>query len=410
MPISQIFFTRKLKCCLCNSLSSMSIQTDSLISLTIAPAQVVRGVGALEQMGETIARLGSRPLLVGGEHTLQITQPRLQPILNAQNLTIAQASYGAECSEAALASLNQAVADHQADLIIGIGGGKALDAAKLLAHQCKLPIVTIPTSGATCAAWTALSNLYSEDGAFLYDVSLSRCPDLLILDYDLVATAPQKTLVAGIGDAIAKWYEASISSGHSDKTFLIAAVQQARVLRDLLFQKSATALQAPGEDVWREVVDAAVLMAGVIGGIGGAQCRTVAAHAVHNGLTHLLESHGTLHGEKVAFGILVQLRLEEMIQNNQLAATARQQLLKFYSELGLPQTLTDLGLESVTIADLKHAAEIACAAASDIHRLPFKVVPAQLMAAMVSTTAPCLRSEDRSVRSEETHLSESVLS
>ena len=367
----------------------MPTRTDSLISLKIAPAQVIRGSGALQQVGSTIAQLGSRPLLIGGDHTLQIIQPRLESALTGENCTIAQASYGADCSESALQFLGRAVAEHQADLIIGGGGGKALDAAKLIAHQCKLPIVTIPTSGATCAAWTALSNVYSEAGAFLYDVSLSRCPDLLVLDYELIATAPQRTLVAGIGDAIAKWYEASVSSGRSNQTFLIAAVQQARVLRDILFQQSANALQDPGGEVWQEVVDATVLMAGVIGGIGGAQCRTVAAHAVHNGLTHLLESHGTLHGEKVAFGILVQLRLEEMIQGNRLAATSRQQLLKFYREIGLPQTLIDLGLAEVSIADLQRAAEVACADSSDIHRLPFSVAPTQLMAAMVSTTAPC---------------------
>ena len=367
----------------------MPTRTDSLISLKIAPAQVIRGSGALQQVGSTIAQLGSRPLLIGGDHTLQIIQPRLESALTGKNCTIAQASYGADCSESALQFLGRAVAEHQADLIIGGGGGKALDAAKLIAHQCKLPIVTIPTSGATCAAWTALSNVYSEAGAFLYDVSLSRCPDLLVLDYELIATAPQRTLVAGIGDAIAKWYEASVSSGRSNQTFLIAAVQQARVLRDILFQQSANALQDPGGEVWQEVVDATVLMAGVIGGIGGAQCRTVAAHAVHNGLTHLLESHGTLHGEKVAFGILVQLRLEEMIQGNRLAATSRQQLLKFYREIGLPQTLIDLGLAEVSIADLQRAAEVACADSSDIHRLPFSVAPTQLMAAMVSTIAPC---------------------
>ena len=366
----------------------MPTRTDSIISLKIAPAQVIRGQGALSQVGSTIAQLGSRLLLIGGDRTLQLISPCLESALTAQDCTIASASYGVDCSEAALKSLKQAVADHQADLIIGSGGGKALDAAKLVAERCKLPIVTIPTSGATCAAWTALSNVYSEAGAFLYDVSLSKCPDLLILDYDLIATASQRTLVAGIGDAIAKWYEASVSSGHSNQTFLIAAVQQARVLRDILFQQSAMALQDPGGDVWREVVDATVLMAGVIGGIGGAQCRTVAAHAVHNGLTHLLESHGTLHGEKVAFGILVQLRLEEMLQGNRLAATSRQQLLKFYREIGLPQTLMDLGLANVSIADLQRAAEIACADSSDIHRLPFSVAPTQLMAAMVSTIAP----------------------
>ncbi len=361
--------------------------TASIISLSVAPARVMRGSQVLTQAGEAIAQLGSRPLLVGGDRTLAVTQPRLQPVLEQQQLQVAQASYGLNCSEASLAALRQAVKTHQADLIIGIGGGKALDAAKLLAHQCKLPVVTVPTSAATCAAWTALSNVYSDQGAFLYDVSLDRCPDLLILDYSLIQTAPQRTLVAGIGDALAKWYEASVSSGHSEATLIIAAVQQARVLRDILFQKSDSALKEPKSADWREVVDATVLLAGVIGGVGGAQCRTVAAHAVHNGLTHL-PIHSSIHGEKVAYGILVQLRLEELVQGNGLAATARQQLLKFYTEIGLPQKLSDLGLGNITLQELQRAAEMAVAPNSDIHRLPFKVVPEQLMAAMVSTTAP----------------------
>ncbi len=361
--------------------------TVAMLCLSVAPAQVIRGTQALTQAGFAITRLGNRPLVVGGDRTLALTLPRLQPVLKQQKLHFASASYGKDCSETGLAALKIAVAEHKANLIIGVGGGKALDAAKLLAHQCHLPVVTIPTSGATCAAWTALSNVYSEQGAFLYDVALAKCPDLLILDYELIQTAPQHTLVAGIGDAIAKWYEASVSSGHSDQTLIIAAVQQARVLRDILFQKSAAALKEPGSAAWREVVDATVLLAGVIGGIGGAQCRTVAAHAVHNGLTHL-PIHNSIHGEKVAYGILVQLRLEEMVQGNQLAATSRQQLLKFYAEIGLPQTLNDLGLGEITLAQLQQAAEIALKPNSDIHRLPFPVAWEQLMAAMVSTTAP----------------------
>ncbi|MEG4944902.1 iron-containing alcohol dehydrogenase family protein [Microcoleus sp. F4-D5] len=368
--------------------STKTATTTAIHVLTIAPACVLRGRSAIAQAGDAIARFGKRPLIVGGSNSLAAAQPYLQPILEQQQLKSAETAYGKDCSETSLETLRAAVQTHQADFIIGVGGGKALDAAKLVAHQCKIPIVTIPTSAATCAAWTALSNIYSEQGAFQYDVTLTRCPDLLILDYGLIQTAPQRTLVAGIGDAIAKWYEASVSSGHSEQTLIISAVQQARILRDILFQKSAAALKEPGSEIWQEVTDAAVLLAGVIGGIGGAQCRTVAAHAVHNGLTHLLASHGTLHGEKVAYGILVQLRLEEMLQNNQLAASARQQLLKFYAEIGLPQTLDNLGLGDITITELQRAANIACNPNSDIHRLPFKVVPQQLMAAMVSTTAP----------------------
>ena len=364
-------------------------QAPTHFTLTVAPAKVIRGSEALTQAGVAIATLGNRPLVVGGDRALAVSQPRLQQVLEQQQLQQDIADYGGDCSEAGLARLRQAVTAHEADVIIGIGGGKALDAAKLLAEQQRLPVVTIPTSAATCAAWTALSNVYSDVGAFLYDVSLNHCPDLLILDYDLIQTAPQRMLVAGIGDALAKWYEASVSSGNSEQTLIIAAVQQARVLRDILFQKSVAAIAEPGSAVWREVVDATVLLAGVIGGLGGAQCRTVAAHAVHNGLTHL-PIHSSIHGEKVAYGILVQLRLEEMLQGNGLAATARQQLLKFYAEIGLPQKLGDLGLGEIRLGELRQAAEIAVAPNSDIHRLPFKVVPEQLMAAMVSTTAPLL--------------------
>jgi glycerol dehydrogenase-like iron-containing ADH family enzyme len=358
----------------------------SLLSLTVAPAQVLRGDQALALSGKAIARFGSRPLVVGGKQMAMPTQ--LQLVLEQQQLNYSLASYSPDCSESSLAALREAVTCHQADFMIGFGGGKALDTAKLLAHQCQMPIVTIPTSAATCAAWTGLSNIYSNEGAFLYDVTLDRCPDLLVLDYGLIKTAPQRTLIAGIGDALAKWYEASVSSGNSPVTLTIAAVQQARVLRDILFQKSVEALKEPGSEAWREVVDASVLLAGVIGGLGGAQCRTVAAHAVHNGLTHLVAAHDVLHGEKVAYGILVQLRLEEMLQGNQLAASARQQLLKFYAEIGLPQTLDDLNLGNVTLSQLRQAAAIACNPNSDIHRLPFTVVPQQLLAAMVSTTTP----------------------
>jgi len=371
-----------------HSTETLSTQTSSsFFSLSVAPGKVIRGAGVLSTVAGEVANLGTRPLIIAGNQTLNLSQESLQSLCQSPELHPLSVSYGADCCEASLKALRKAAKEHKADLIIGIGGGKALDTAKLVAHQLTLPIVTIPTSGATCAAWTALSNVYSETGAFLYDVALSRCPDLLILDYNLVQTAPPSTLIAGIGDAIAKWYEASVSSGHLQQTLIIAAVQQARVLRDILLQKSAAALQFPGGEVWQEVVDATVLLAGVIGGLGGAQCRTVAAHAVHNGLTHI-SGHGSIHGEKVAYGILVQLRLEEMIQGNQLAASARQQLLKFYAEIGLPQKLADLGLGNITLGELQTAAEISLEPNSDIHRLPFKVALEQLMAAMVSTTAP----------------------
>ncbi|MFP4132969.1 MAG: iron-containing alcohol dehydrogenase family protein [Halothece sp.] len=360
--------------------------TSSVVTLQVSPAQVMRGQGAINHARSAIAQLGTTPLVIGGEQTLSLIQPFLEPIFEQSHLKATTASYSPDSCEKSQQALQKLASDHQADLIIGVGGGKALDTAKLVAYHADLPIVTIPTSAATCAAWTALSNIYTEQGAFQYDVPLPYPPNLLILDYDLIATAPQRTLIAGIGDALAKWYEASVSSGDSSASLTISAVQQARILRDILFQKSKIALDNPQGEVWQEIVDAVVLLPGVIGGLGGANCRTVAAHAIHNGLTHLPATHDLLHGEKVAYGILVQLRLEEMMQNNKLAASARQQLLEFYTEIGLPKSLEDLGLEDVTLAQLQKVATIACEPDSDIHRLPFAVEPTELVAAMVSTT------------------------
>ncbi|MDS3861172.1 iron-containing alcohol dehydrogenase family protein [Thermosynechococcaceae cyanobacterium BACA0444] len=360
--------------------------SELFLPLTIAPAQVQRGWGILAQAPELITAYGRKPLIIGGQQAQAALKPYFANLQNS-DLIPAWGSPVQDCSEPTLGILATELAAHSGDVIIGVGGGKALDTAKLVAQRAKLPIVTIPTSGATCAAWTALSNVYNSAGAFQYDVALDHCPNLLLLDYQLIATAPQRTLIAGIGDALAKWYEASISSGHSQHTLIIAAVQQARVLRDLLLQKSSEALQEIGGPAWQEVVDATVLMAGMIGGLGGAQCRTVAAHAVHNGLTHLSLTKQSLHGEKVAYGILAQLRLEELIQGSHLAASSRQQLLSFYREIGLPTTLSDLGLGDISLRELETAATQACLPTSDIHHLPFTVTPAELMAAMISTTA-----------------------
>ena len=364
---------------------SETLVVETLPILAIAPAQLLRGNGILSQLPKYLSRYGNKALVIAGETANQVTASYLS---NAE-LEIIYADAIADCTDENLAMLHHLIQRESPHAIIGIGGGKVLDTAKLIAHQCQLPIATVPTTGATCAAWTALSNVYDADGAFSYDVTLDRCPDMMIVDYDVIATAPKRTLISGIGDAIAKWYESSVSSGSSEKTMVIAAVQEARILRDILFQKSAEAIAKPNSQVWREVVDATVCLAGAIGGIGGASCRTVAAHAVHNGLTHLHQAHGILHGEKVAYGILVQLRLEES-QGNQLAASSRHQLLKFYQEIGLPTSLPDLGLSQVTIAELEQIAAIACQPNSDIHRLPFSVSPSQVLAAMVSTTSPIL--------------------
>jgi glycerol dehydrogenase len=312
---------------------------------------------------------------------------RLSASLQAEGLETYEAALRYDCCEEDLEPLARQTVAAGVDGVIAAGGGKVLDAGKLLADRLGLPCITVPTSAATCAGWTALANVYSPQGAFCHDVALRRCPELLVFDHDLVAAAPARTLASGIADAVAKWYEASVSSGGSSDGLIQQAVQMARVLRDQLLLDGQAAVAQPGSEAWVRVAEACGLSAGVIGGIGGAPCRTVAAHAVHNGLTQLSACHGMLHGEKVGFGILVQLRLEEVLGGSQLAAQARRQLLPFFAELGLPCTLADLGLAGASLAELQLVCDFACREGSDLHHLPFAVSPADLLAALVSTTA-----------------------
>lgn len=356
----------------------------------IAPARVLRGPAVWPQALPLIVGLTRRPLLLGRSQATAELRQHLAADLRDLGLAPHLALLNHDCCEADLDRLAAEARSAGCDAVLAVGGGKVLDAGKLLADRLTLACITVPTSAATCAGWTALANVYSPQGAFLYDVALERCPDLLVFDHGLVRQAPPRTLVSGIADAMAKWYEASVSSGSSSDGLIQQAVQMARVLRDQLLLDAEVAVadaaqpgQVPSE-AWVRVAEACGLTAGVIGGIGGARCRTVAAHAVHNGLTQLAASHHWLHGEKVGFGILVQLRLEELLGANQLAGQARRQLLPLFERLGIPCSLADLGLGGSSLSELQQVCSFACAPGSDLHHLPFAVAPTDLLAALVS--------------------------
>ena len=359
---------------------------DLNFSHSIAPKKVIRGFNSWDQGKKNISSICHKPLLLGRSKETLGTRMSLFNDLKLEKIEPLWDELLHDCCEEDLQRLQHQATITALDGVIAVGGGKVLDAGKLIADRLNLPCITVPLSASTCAGWTALANVYSSTGAFDHDVVLDRCPDLLIFDHQFVQQAPIRTLASGIADALAKWYEASISSGSSTDGLIQQAVQMARVLRDQLLIDAKEAIQNPNSSAWVRVAEGCALTAGMIGGIGGARCRTVAAHAVHNGLTHLQSCRNMLHGEKVGFGILVQLRLEETIGGNQLADQAKRQLIPLMKDLNLPISLNDLGLAGAAISELKTVCDFACREGSDLHHLPFKVSSENLLKAMVTAS------------------------
>ncbi len=351
---------------------------------SISPKKVIRGEEAWNESKYIIPSICKRPLLVGRSRVTYRQRSAIARDIKNLNIDCYLSELKYDCCEEDLRELYNISKYNSCDGIIAAGGGKVLDAGKLLADRLEIPCITIPLSASTCAGWTALSNIYSPEGAFIRDIALQSCPDLLIFDYKFVREAPIKTLASGISDALAKWYEASLSSSSSNDGLAQQAVQMARVLRDQLFIDGLNAIENTNSEAWIRVAEGCALTAGVIGGIGGSKCRTAVAHPIHNGLTQLNFTQKPLHGEIVGVGTLIQLHLEEIHSSSLLATQARKQLIEFYKKLSLPTKIESLGLEKLTAKDLKKVCKFTCDNSVEVNNLPFKVNKEILFEAIIS--------------------------
>ena len=350
--------------------------------LVVAPGLVLVGRGALSEAGEVVARLGRRALVVTGRASWRAEGAPIAEALATHGLPVDVYRYDPDCTPrcAAEAGARSAAAGH--DVIVGVGGGEALDLAKLVADDTGLPVVTIPTSAATCAAWTALGNFYDEAGGFSHGRPLPRPPAAVVVDTALIARAPARLLASGLADSLAKWVETSVSVDYATADAgTRAAWTMARFLYDEIraWGEEAYAAAAAGRltPALERAIEANVCLAGTVGGLGGERCRSVAAHAVANALTTMPYAPGrgpSWHGEKVAFGILTQRVLEG------LPAEAAD-LAAFFAATGVPTTLAALG-HAPADALLDAVAAHVCNPRSTAHHLPFPLTPARVRAAL----------------------------
>ncbi len=342
---------------------------------SISPETIFRGNYAWEKSLPQIIKLTKRPLILGRGIRTNNLRNKIFNDLKNQNLSVYSANLQFDCCYEDISRVKDIICKNNNDSVIAAGGGKVLDSGKYISDCLNIPCISVPLSASTCAGWTALSNIYTKDGQFIKDVALRSCPKILIYDHKFIQTAPSRTLASGIADALAKWYESSITSSTIEDGLVQQAIQISRVLRDQLLIDGQKAFMGEFENnpSWGNTIEACGLTAGLVGGIGGEKCRTAAAHAIHNAITQIITPNKFLHGEIVGVGLLLQLRLEEMKNNNKLADQSIKQLLVLMKELNLPTTIGQLGINVFENNNLEKIADFTCRDESEIHFLPFEI-------------------------------------
>ena len=342
---------------------------------SISPETIYRGNFAWEKSLPQITKITKSPLILGRGINTNNLRNKIFTDLKNLKLNVNSANLQFDCCYEDISRIKKIISKNNHDSVIAAGGGKVLDSGKYIAECLNIPCITVPLSASTCAGWTALSNIYTKNGQFIEDFALRSCPKILVYDHKFIKTAPLRTLASGIADALAKWYESSITSSTIDDGLVQQAIQISRVLRDQLLLDGQKAFNSEFENnaSWRNTIEACGLTAGLVGGIGGEKCRTAAAHAIHNAITQIITPNKFLHGEIVGVGLLLQLRLEEMKNKNKLADQSIKQLMVLMKELNLPTTIAQLGINVFENNNLEKIADFTFRDKSEIHFLPFEV-------------------------------------
>lgn len=375
--------------------------------LRIAPEELLRGSGAVAALAERLrarthpAASGApvRALLVHGEYGYANVRERIDAAFAAAGVTLTRHAHTGPCSQRAIDAI-AAAADHAAaDWLVGVGGGRVLDAAKGAAHALERRLALIPTSPATCAATAPTVVLYDDAGRHLEARELGPATALVALDAGLLAAAPDRLLAAGIADAWAKVHEVTLTARRAAPSATTrAALALVEELRTLLRASAAAAVRsgpngardASQRDTRALVAEAVVLAPGLIGGLAGRDAKLALAHPLHDALTTIPGSQRALHGEKVAFGTLVQLHLagsglhDAGPEERERALTEE---VAHYASIGMRCDLASLGCAAVrTPTDRDALARHALSDPSVLQALP-GLQPERLAAAIETVDA-----------------------
>jgi glycerol dehydrogenase len=295
-------------------------------------------------------------------------------------------AFHGECCERELARLSAIVAEQRVDVMVGMGGGKTIDTAKIVADRAKIPVVIVPTIASSDAPCSGCAVVYSEGGVFEGVLYQRMNPAAVLVDLAIIARAPTRFLVAGMGDALSTWFEARScdrtgSMNECGGVTTRLGLDAARLCYDTLLAHGAAAKADNDRHLVTPALDYIVEANTLLSGIGFESGGLATAHAVHNGLTAIAETHAFYHGEKVAFGVLTGLHLTGA------PADESEAVYSFCEEGGLPVTLADIGVRHADRTALMEAARKACAPDQPIHHEAGPITPENVLDAMLAADA-----------------------
>jgi glycerol dehydrogenase len=360
--------------------------TNAAASIFSTPSKYVQGKNVIGQLGEFVATLGTSPIIVADDTVWGIVEEKVTASFTESTLPLVRVGFGRFATPQAVDALVEAIKADGHTVIVGIGGGSAIDAAKAAGHLAGIRWASVPTAASSDAPTSALSVIYSEEGEFLEYRFFPHNPDLVLIDTQLVANAPEKFLVAGIGDALATWVEARATLRGQGLTMAggrptNAASALAKLSWDLLWENALPALDAVRSNVVTPALEKVVEANTLLSGLGFESGGLAAAHAIHNGLTAAPQTHGLTHGQKVNLGTITQLVMEG-------APTSEiEDFIVFTTKVGLPNSLAEVGLTPSNTTELRAVAEAATVEDETIHNMPFAVTPELVVDALIAVEA-----------------------
>lgn len=340
----------------------------------ISPSKYIQGAGEMKKVGEYTAALGSKALVLISQGGYKRIGAEIEASFKAANTGLVFDYFNGECSKNEIKRLQEVVKKNACNVVVGVGGGKIFDTAKAVAYHEGLPVVICPTIASTDAPCSALSVIYTDDGQFEEYLFLKANPNVVLMDTDIISKSPVRLTVSGMGDALATYFEARACKNSDAGTCAGgkiggAAFALAKLCFDTLMSDGVKAKIALEAGACTEAVEKIIEANTLLSGIGFESGGLAGAHAIHNGLTILPECHHMYHGEKVAFGTLTQLVLEN------IPCDELNKILDFCVTVGLPVTLKQLGITDPTPEKILAVAKAACAENDTLHNMPFEVTP-----------------------------------